>query len=53
LPELKQGLRLRRVRLRRLWNIAGQFHLTTTAQNLKRLVQLIARGQPVPTPSTP
>jgi len=51
--ELKQRLRLGRVRLRRLWNVAEQFHLAATAQNLKRLVQFIARGQPVPTPSTP
>jgi transposase len=51
--ELKQRLRLGRVRLRRLWNVAEQFHLAATAQNLKRLVQFIARGQPVPMPSTP
>ena len=51
--ELKQRLRLGRVRLRRLWNVAEQFHLAATAQNLKRLVQFIAHGQPVPTPSTP
>jgi transposase len=36
--ELKQQIRLRQVRLRRLWNIAEQFHLAATAQNLKRLV---------------
>ena len=34
------------VRLRRLWNVAEQFHLAATAQNLKRLVQFLARGQP-------
>ncbi len=45
--ELKQRLRVGRVRLRRLWNVAEQFHLAATAQNLKRLVQFIARGQPV------
>ena len=37
--ELKQQIKLRRVRLRRLWNIAKQFHLAATAQNLKRLVR--------------
>jgi Transposase DDE domain len=37
--ELKQQIRLRRVRLRRLWNVAEQFHLAATAQNLKRLVR--------------
>jgi hypothetical protein len=37
--ELKQQIKLRRVRLRRLWNVAEQFHLAATAQNLKRLVR--------------
>jgi IS5 family transposase len=37
--ELKQQMKLRRVRLRRLWNVAEQFHLAATAQNLKRLVR--------------
>jgi Transposase DDE domain len=37
--ELKQQVKLRRVRLRRLWNVAEQFHLAATAQNLKRLVR--------------
>jgi len=46
--ELKQRLRVERVRLRRLWNVAEQFHLAATAQNLKRLVQFLARGQPGP-----
>ncbi len=50
--ELKQRLRVDRVRLRRLWNVAKQFHLAATAQNLKRLVQFLARGQPGPTLST-
>ena len=50
--ELKQRLRVGRLRLRRLWNVAEQCHLAATAQNLKRLVQFIARGQPVPIPST-
>jgi transposase len=47
--ELKQRLRVGRVRLRRCWNVAEQFHLAATAQNLKRLVQFIARGQPTRT----
>ena len=46
--ELTQRLRVERVRLRRLWNVAEQFHLAATAQNLKRLVQFLARGQPGP-----
>ncbi len=50
--ELKQHIRLRRVRLRRLWNVAEQFLLAATAQNLKRLVRFLARGQPSPAPST-
>jgi len=37
--ELKQQIKLRCVRLRRLWNVAEQFHLAATAQNLKRLVR--------------
>jgi transposase len=37
--ELKQQIKLRRVRLRRLWNVAEQFHLAAAAQNLKRLVR--------------
>ena len=41
--ELKQQMWLRRVRLRRLWNVAEQFHLAATAQNLKRLVGFLAQ----------
>jgi DDE family transposase len=43
--ELKQRLLLRRVRLRRLWNVAEQFHLAATAQNLKRLVHFLVQRQ--------
>ena len=43
--ELKQQIKLRRVRLRRLWNVAEQFHLAATAQNLKRLVRHLAQKQ--------
>ena len=43
--ELKDQLRLRRARLRRLWNVAEQFQLAATAQNLKRLVGFLARRQ--------
>ena len=43
--ELKQQMKLRRVRLRRLWNVAEQFHLAAAAQNLKRLVHHLAQGQ--------
>jgi hypothetical protein len=32
--ELKQRVGVRRVRLRRLWNVAEQFFLAATAQNL-------------------
>lgn len=41
--ELKQQMRLRRVRLRRLWNVSEQFHLAAAAQNLKRLVRVLAQ----------
>jgi transposase len=43
--ELKQRVLLRRVRLRRLWNVAEQFQLAATAQNLKRLVQFLVNRQ--------
>jgi hypothetical protein len=41
--ELKQQIKLRRVRLRRLWNVAEQCQLAATAQNLKRLVRPLAQ----------
>jgi transposase len=44
--ELKQRMRLHRVRLRRLWNVSEQFLLAATAQNLKRLVRFMAQQQP-------
>jgi transposase len=50
--ELKQRMRLGRVRLRRLWNVAEQFQLAATAQNLKRLVKFLAHQQTVVAPST-
>ena len=46
--ELKLRVGLRRVRLRRLWNVAEQFYLAATAQNLKRLVRFLAQREPVP-----
>jgi IS5 family transposase len=45
--ELKQRMRLGRVRLRRLWNVSEQFLLAATAQNLKRLVRFFARRPPL------
>jgi len=50
--ELKQRVLLRQVRLRRLWNVAEQFLMAATAQNLKRLVRFLAQQQAVPAPST-
>lgn len=47
--ELKQRIRLGRVRLRRLWNVGEQFFLAATAQNIKRLVRFLAQQ---PTPET-
>jgi len=38
---------LRRVRLRRLWNVAEQFYLAATAQNLKRLAKFLAQREPL------
>jgi transposase len=43
--ELKHGIGLRRVRLRRTWNVAEQFLLAATAQNLKRLVRFLTQRQ--------
>ena len=45
--ELKQRMRLGRVRLRRLWNVSEQFLLAATAQNLKRLVRFLMQRPPV------
>jgi hypothetical protein len=50
--ELKQRMHLNRVRLRRLWNVAEQFLLAATAQNVKRLVKFLARQQAEPVPRT-
>ena len=50
--ELKQRLGLRRVRLRRLWNVAEQFLLAATAQNIKRLVKFLDQRQPRQQPCT-
>src|SRR6266849_6995204 len=44
--ELKQSMRMQRVRLRRLWNVSEQFLLAATAQNLKRLVHFLAQRPP-------
>jgi len=45
--ELKLRVGLRRVRLRRLWNIAEQFYLAAAAQNLKRLAKFLAQREPL------
>lgn len=50
--ELKQRIGLRQVRLRRRWNVAEQFLLAATAQNLKRLVKFLTQRQGVPALST-
>jgi IS5 family transposase len=47
--ELKQRVGLRQVRLRRLWNVAEQFYLAATAQNLKRLASWLAQRERAPT----
>ncbi len=48
--ELKQRMRLGRVRLRRLWNVGEQFLLAATAQNLKRLVRFLVQRPPTLSP---
>lgn len=50
--ELKLRVGLRRVRLRRLWNVAEQFYWAATAQNLKRLVRFLAQQKPAPVGTT-
>jgi transposase len=50
--ELKQRMRLHRVRLRRLWNVAEQFQLAATAQNIRRLVRFLAQPPKTPLAST-
>ena len=50
--ELKQRIRLYRVPLRRLWNLAEQFLLAATAQKLKRLVRFVAQRRVRPELST-
>jgi transposase len=45
--ELKQRMRLSRVRLRRLWNVGEQFLMAATAQNIKRLVRFLAQSPPM------
>jgi hypothetical protein len=48
--ELKQRMRLARVRLRRLWNVGEQFLMAAPAQNIKRLVRFLAQSPPIPRP---
>jgi IS5 family transposase len=48
--ELKSRVGLHRVRWRRLWNVSEQFYLAATAQNLKRLVRLLAQRESAPLP---
>jgi transposase len=50
--ELKLRVGLRRVRLRRLWNVAEQFYLAATAQNLKRMVKFLVRRELMPVSCT-
>jgi transposase len=50
--ELKNRIELRKVRLRRLWNVAEQFLLAATVQNIKRLVKFLNLKQPTLAPNT-
>ena len=43
--ELKPRVRLKRVRLRRLWNVAERFYLAATAHNFKRLTKFLAQSE--------
>jgi len=46
--QLKLRVGLRRVRLRRLWNVAEQFYLAAIAHDLKRLVRFLAQREQLP-----
>jgi transposase len=43
--ELKNIIRLKRVRLRRLWNVAEQFYLAAAVQNIKRLTKFLIQRE--------
>ena len=43
--ELKNQIGLRRLRLRRLKFVREQFFLAAAAQNIKRLVRFLSKGQ--------
>ena len=46
--ELKNVIKLRRFRLRRLWNVAEQTLMAATAQNVRRLIRFLAMPAPEP-----
>lgn len=43
--ELKNTIRLKRVRLRRLWNVGEQFFLAAAVQNMKRLTKFLIQRE--------
>jgi IS5 family transposase len=43
--ELKNTIRLKRVRLRRLWNVAEQVYLAAAVQNMKRLTKFLIQRE--------
>jgi len=46
--ELKNVIKLRRFRFRRLWNVAEQTLMAATAQNIRRLIRFLATSAPEP-----
>ena len=50
--ELKNGIGLRRLRLRRLQFVREQFYLAATVQNMKRLVRFLKPRATEPVPAT-
>jgi len=46
--ELKNVIKLRRFRLRRLWNVAEQTLMAATAQNIRRLIRFFSTPAPEP-----
>jgi hypothetical protein len=43
--EAKDYMGLREAKFRRLWNVAEQFLLTATAQNIKKMAKLLGKGR--------
>ncbi|MDD5525712.1 MAG: IS1182 family transposase [Smithella sp.] len=45
--EAKEYMGLRKAKFRRLWNVAEQFLLTATAQNIKKMARMMGKGRKI------